>query len=73
VWFETPIERWHEQYQFSTLYAVQLIRALVPAMRERGWGRVLNVVPAPVSKPSAFGPDYPAAKLALPFRLPYRS
>jgi 3-oxoacyl-[acyl-carrier protein] reductase len=64
-WFETPLERWHEQYQFSTLYAVQLIRALVPAMRQRGWGRVLNVSTGASFKPSAFGPDYPAAKLAL--------
>ncbi|HUE09983.1 MAG TPA: SDR family NAD(P)-dependent oxidoreductase [Steroidobacteraceae bacterium] len=64
-WFETPLERWHEQYQFSTLYAVQLIRALVPAMRERRWGRVLNVSTGASFKPSAFGPDYPAAKLAL--------
>jgi 3-oxoacyl-[acyl-carrier protein] reductase len=64
-WFETPLERWHEQYQFSTLYAVQLIRALVPAMRERRWGRILNVSTAASFKPSAFGPDYPAAKLAL--------
>jgi 3-oxoacyl-[acyl-carrier protein] reductase len=64
-WFETPLESWHAQYQFSTLYAVQLIRALVPAMRARGWGRVLNVSTAAGFKPSAFGPDYPAAKLAL--------
>jgi 3-oxoacyl-[acyl-carrier protein] reductase len=64
-WFETPLERWHEQYQFSTLYAVQLIRALVPAMRDRRWGRVLNVSTGASFKPSAFGPDYPAAKLAL--------
>jgi len=58
-WFETPLERWHEQYQFSTLYAVQLIRALVPAMRDRRWGRVLNVSTGASFKPSAFGPDYP--------------
>jgi 3-oxoacyl-[acyl-carrier protein] reductase len=64
-WFETPLERWHEQYQFSTLYAVQLIHALVPAMRARGWGRVLNISTGASFKPSAFGPDYPAAKLAL--------
>jgi 3-oxoacyl-[acyl-carrier protein] reductase len=64
-WFDTPLERWSEQYQFSTLYAVQLIRALVPPMRERGWGRVLNVSTAASFKPSAYGPDYPAAKLAL--------
>lgn len=64
-WFEVPMENWQRQYQFSTLYAVQLIRALVPAMRERGWGRVLNISSGAAFKPMAFHPEYSAAKLAL--------
>lgn len=64
-WFDVPIENWRQQYQFSTLYAVQLMRALVPAMRERGWGRVLNVSSGAAFKPMAFHPEYSAAKLAL--------
>ncbi|AMN46259.1 hypothetical protein ACG33_03885 [Steroidobacter denitrificans] len=64
-WFEVPMEVWQQQYQFSTLYAVQLIRALVPAMRERGWGRVLNISSGAAFKPMAFHPEYSAAKLAL--------
>lgn len=64
-WFDVPVEGWQQQYQFSTLYAVQLIRALVPAMRERGWGRVLNVSSGAAFKPMAFHPEYSAAKLAL--------
>ncbi|HQX77896.1 MAG TPA: SDR family oxidoreductase [Steroidobacteraceae bacterium] len=64
-WFDVPIESWQQQFQFSTLYAVQLIRALVPAMRERGWGRVLNISSGAAFKPMAFHPEYSAAKLAL--------
>ncbi len=64
-WFDVPIEGWQQQFQFSTLYAVQLIRALVPAMRERGWGRVLNISSGAAFKPMAFHPEYSAAKLAL--------
>jgi NAD(P)-dependent dehydrogenase (short-subunit alcohol dehydrogenase family) len=64
-WFDVPLERWLQQYQFSTMYAVQLIRAIVPQMRERGWGRVLNVSSAAAFKPNAYGPEYAAAKLSL--------
>lgn len=64
-WFDVPIEAWQHQFQFSTLYAVQLIRALVPAMRERGWGRVLNVSSGSGFRPTAYGPEYAAAKLGL--------
>jgi NAD(P)-dependent dehydrogenase (short-subunit alcohol dehydrogenase family) len=64
-WFDVPIETWQHQIQFSLLYAVQLIRAIVPPMRERGWGRVLNVSSGAGFKPSAFGPEYSAAKLGL--------
>jgi len=65
TWFDVPIENWQRQYQFSTIYAVQLIRALVPAMRERGWGRVLNISTGGAFKPMAMHPEYSAAKLAL--------
>lgn len=64
-WFDVPMESWQQQFQFSTLYAVQLMRALVPVMRERGWGRVLNISSGAAFKPMAFHPEYSAAKLAL--------
>lgn len=64
-WFDVPLEAWQRQFQFSTLYAVQMIRALVPAMRERGWGRVLNISSGSGFRPSAYGPEYAAAKLGL--------
>jgi NAD(P)-dependent dehydrogenase (short-subunit alcohol dehydrogenase family) len=64
-WFEVSLEEWQQQYQFSTLYAVQLIRELVPPMRARGWGRVLNLSSGAAFKPMAVHPEYSAAKLAL--------
>lgn len=64
-WFEVPIDNWHRQYQLSTVYAVQLIRAFVPPMRERGWGRVLNFGSVGALQPLTNHPDYLAAKLAL--------
>ena len=64
-WFDTPLEHWQRMYQFSTLYAVQMIRAIVPSMKDRGWGRVLNFSSAMAFKPMALHAEYAAAKLAL--------
>jgi 3-oxoacyl-[acyl-carrier protein] reductase len=64
-WFDTPLERWRHQIQFSLMYAVQLIQVLGPPMRRRGWGRILNVSSGSGFKPSAYGPEYAAAKLGL--------
>jgi 3-oxoacyl-[acyl-carrier protein] reductase len=64
-WFDTPPEDWNARWQSSTMHAIRLIHALVPAMRERGWGRVVNIGTAAAFKPTAFSADYAAAKLAL--------
>lgn len=64
-WFDVPMEAWYRQFQFSTFYAVQLIQIIVPQMRERGWGRVLNVSSGSGFKPTSYGPEYAAAKIGL--------
>lgn len=64
-WFDGPADAWQRQFQTSTFYAVQLIQALVPAMRGRGWGRVLNVSSGAAYRAMVNHPEYAAAKLAL--------
>lgn len=64
-WFDAPADAWARQFQTSTFYAMQLIRAIVPQMRERGWGRVLNVSSGAAYKAMPLHPEYAAAKLAL--------
>jgi 3-oxoacyl-[acyl-carrier protein] reductase len=64
-WFETPEEEWIESYRQNALPAVRLAQAFVPAMRERGWGRVIQVSSRnAISAYAQFGP-YGAAKAAL--------
>src|SRR6266540_2094676 len=64
-WFETPVEEWTESYRQNTLPAVRLAQAFVPAMRERGWGRVIQISSRnAISAYAQFGP-YGAAKAAL--------
>jgi 3-oxoacyl-[acyl-carrier protein] reductase len=36
-------EQWEEAYRSLVLSPIALIEAAVPGMRERGWGRILNV------------------------------
>jgi 3-oxoacyl-[acyl-carrier protein] reductase len=58
-WFETPVEDWADSYRQNALPAVRLAQAFVPAMRERGWGRVIQI-----SSRNAIG-GYGAAKAAV--------
>lgn len=36
-------DQWREYFETNVLSAVRLIRAYLPGMKERGWGRVLNI------------------------------
>ncbi|ATE63908.1 SDR family NAD(P)-dependent oxidoreductase [Rhizorhabdus dicambivorans] len=64
-WTEVPDEGWFETYNGNVLAAARMIRALLPAMKGRGWGRVINIASAAATQPIAFGPDYGAAKAAM--------
>jgi 3-oxoacyl-[acyl-carrier protein] reductase len=64
-WFDMPAEEWAENYRQNTLPAVRLARALIPAMRERGWGRVINISSRNAISPYPQFAPYGAAKAAL--------
>ena len=64
-WFETPVEEWVDSYRQNTLPAVRLAQAFVPGMREREWGRVIQISSRnAISAYAQFGP-YGAAKAAV--------
>jgi len=64
-WFKVPAQSWVDVYQANTLAAVRLIHALVPGMRERGWGRIINIGSAAAVTPTSGQPEYGPAKAAL--------
>jgi NAD(P)-dependent dehydrogenase (short-subunit alcohol dehydrogenase family) len=64
-WTEVPEAAWIETYQANAVAAARMIRRLLPAMRAKGWGRILNIASAAATQPIAFGPDYGAAKGAM--------
>jgi len=46
------LDQWREAYQQLLLGAIALIREVLPAMRERRWGRVLSLSSSVVREPS---------------------
>jgi 3-oxoacyl-[acyl-carrier protein] reductase len=64
-WFEVRPEHWAGTMQQNVIAAVRMIHAFVPSMRERGWGRVINVSSAGGTQATDGVPDYCAAKAAV--------
>ena len=65
AWFETTGDEWTDSYRENTLPTVALAQAFVPGMRERGWGRCIQISSRnAISAYAEFGP-YGAAKAAL--------
>lgn len=64
-WNTTDTAKWLEMYQINTLSAARLCQAFTPGMRERGWGRVVNLGTIGSHQPAAQRPAYYAAKGAL--------
>ncbi len=64
-WFETSPKSWRGFYEADVLSAVRLIQAIAPRMRERGWGRIINIATGMATSPQPTMPDYAAAKAAL--------
>ena len=61
---EIPDEAWQQAYELNVIAPMRLMRAAVPAMAERGWGRVVNVASTAGKRPSAMMGEYSVAKAA---------
>lgn len=61
---EVPDEDWRAQYELSVMAPLRAMRAAIPGMAERGWGRVVNVCSTAGKRPSAAMPEYSVAKAA---------
>lgn len=64
-WDTAEPAAWREAVEGNVVTAVHLIRALTPHMRERGWGRVVNVGSRAATTPLPNMVDYSAAKAAV--------
>lgn len=64
-WEQSDSAKWLEMYQVNVLSAVRLIQGCTPAMKNKGWGRVLNLGTIGSHQPNKIMPGYYAAKGAL--------
>jgi 3-oxoacyl-[acyl-carrier protein] reductase len=62
---ELSDEEWLEVLDLNVLSAVRLSRAVLPHMREQGWGRIINIASESGVQPDPFMPHYNASKAAL--------
>ncbi len=58
-------EEWDEVWQLNVMSYLRAIRAVLPAMRERGKGVIVNVASTSGKRPSTSMPDYSVTKAAV--------
>jgi len=61
---EVPDADWQEAWELNVMAPLRAMRAAIPPMAERGWGRVVNVSSTAGKRPSAMMPEYSVAKAA---------
>lgn len=63
-WADTTPDAWREIYETNVVSAVRMIQRLVPGMRARGWGRVIQIGGGLGSQSIALQPHYSATLAA---------
>jgi 3-oxoacyl-[acyl-carrier protein] reductase len=61
---DVPEEDWYAAWEINVMAPMRLMRTAVPGMRERGWGRIVNVSSTSGKRPSAAMSEYSVAKAA---------
>ncbi len=64
-WFDVDVSEWVATYQKNVIAAGRLIHRLAPPMRERGWGRIIQIGSAAGTIPTSAQPDYGPSKAAM--------
>jgi len=61
---DVPDEDWYAAWEVNVMAPLRLMRATIPGMVERRWGRVVNVASTSAKRPSAKMAEYSVAKAA---------
>lgn len=65
VWTDATPAEWAITYESNVIAAVRAIQAVLPGMKEVGWGRVINIASGAYSLPPPEFPTYGPSKAAL--------
>ncbi|MBA2682075.1 MAG: SDR family oxidoreductase, partial [Ktedonobacteraceae bacterium] len=63
-WMEATVADWTQTYNTNVISSVRMIQRLVPQMRERRWGRVIQIGGGLSQQPGPTGPYYNASLAA---------
>ncbi len=61
---EVPDADWQAAWELNVIAPLRAMRAAVPGMTSRGWGRVVNVCSSAAKRPSSLMPEYSVTKAA---------
>ncbi|MFK7977948.1 MAG: SDR family NAD(P)-dependent oxidoreductase [Halioglobus sp.] len=64
-WGDSADEDWLDMYQKNVMSVARMVQHLVPAMKESGWGRIVNLGTIGSHRPNSIMPHYYSAKGAL--------
>ena len=64
-WMDATPEEFAYTYQVNVIAAVRAVHAALPGMKERGWGRIINIASGAYTQPPPEFPTYGPAKAAL--------
>lgn len=64
-WTQSSGEDWIDMHQKNVLSAMSLIQGLIEPMKEKGWGRIIQMGTVGSHQPNSIMPHYYAAKGAL--------
>ena len=65
TFFDSKPAEWLAAYNGNVVCAVRMIQRFAPGMKERGWGRILQISSLVSHRPNLVIPDYAAAKAGL--------
>ena len=64
-WLQVPLVEWAKTYQSNVIAAGRLIHRCAPAMKQRGWGRIIQISSMAGTIPTSAQPDYGPSKAAM--------
>ena len=64
-WDSASTEDWLDMYQKNVLSVARLVQGIVPEMKQRAWGRIVNLGTIGSHRPGKIMPHYYASKGAL--------
>jgi 3-oxoacyl-[acyl-carrier protein] reductase len=62
---DVPDEDWQAAWELNVMAPMRAMRAVLPGMRERKWGRIVNVSSTAGKRPSKNMPEYSVVKAAM--------